>query len=125
MSLPKDWQQVFNSEAKQGYLNSGVIGGFSEWVSDSIENIADNKFNKQIKVDVKILAKNYAEANLLERPIIFNQISALLETADWKVIEKQENKQSISATVWDSHKTLETSIQFLKGVGPKKSCFFA
>jgi ATP-dependent DNA helicase RecG len=123
MSLPKDWQQVFNSEAKQGYLNSGVIGGFSEWVSDSIENIADNKFNKQIKVDVKILAKNYAEANLLERPIIFNQISALLETADWKVIEKQENKQSISATVWDSHKTLETSIQFLKGVGPKKAVF--
>ncbi|MGI5825359.1 MAG: hypothetical protein ACOX7J_07295, partial [Bacillota bacterium] len=119
MSLPNGWKNILKSEAKQGYLNSGVMGGFAEWLTEAVNILADDKFNNKIKNDIKILAGDYSRANLLERPLIFNQITALLETADWQKKSEQKQEQKISPIALDAKKALDTSVQFLKGVGPK------
>ena len=121
MAIPKDWVNVLNSEAKQGYLNSGAMNGFDQWLIDAVGRLADDKYNKKIKDEIKVLAESYGGAGLLERSMIFNQIMALLETVNWEAKSSLKPRQTLSAYVANSKSALDTSVQFLKGVGPKKA----
>lgn len=122
MAIPQDLQQVLNSEAKQGYLNSGAMNGFDGWIIDTADRLADDKYNKKIKAELKALAAAYGEAGLLERPLLFNQMAALLETVNWEANSTiKKNKAVVPPYAADSRKALDTSVQYLKGVGPKKA----
>ena len=124
MAIPKDWQKILNSEAKQGYLNSGILGGFGQWLAEAVEVLDNKNSNKKIKAEIKVLAEQYVKANILERPLLFEQIAALLETADWQAENKTKDAQKgLSPALKDAQKALQTSVQYLKGVGPKKSVF--
>ena len=121
MAIPEDWLKVLNSESKQGYLNSGSMFGFDKWLIDAVSELADDKYNKKIKAEIIVLAENYAEAGILERSMLYNQIMALLETVNWEAKATLKPQKQISPYVADSKRALETSVQYLKGVGPKKA----
>ena len=65
MAIPKDWQKILNSEAKQGYLNSGILGGFGQWLAEAVEVLDNKNSNKKIKAEIKVLAEQYVKANIL------------------------------------------------------------
>ena len=68
------------------------------------------------------LAAAYTEAALNQRPQIWQQAQALLQTAAEKIAlddaasQKKPAKSSIQAA-----DCLQTSIEYLKGVGPKRA----
>lgn len=119
MSVPQDWLNVLNSESKQGYLNGGSMFGFDKWLIESLNQLPNDKYNKKVKAEITVLAESYAQAGVLERSMLFNQIAALLETVNWEA--ETVLKKQIPPYAVDFKRTMDTSVQYLKGVGPKKA----
>lgn len=117
-ALPKEVAAILQAEQRQGYLDSSVLGGFGEWLA----SLARQEVYSEVAGQLLALAAAYTEAALNQRPQIWQQAQALLQTAAEKIAlddaasQKKPAKSSIQAA-----DCLQTSIEYLKGVGPKRA----
>lgn len=120
MTIPKEWENSLISEEKQGYLDSGVVGGFSYWLQNAVRTLPVGPEEETIKKRLSALAAEYAKASLLERPLLLQKIREESERLNWVFPASIPQKKS-SPRIQDAAAALRTSIQYLKGVGPKKA----
>lgn len=118
-ALPKDVAAILQAEQRQGYLDSSVLGGFGDWLT----SLAGQAAYAGTAGQLQQLGAAYAEAALNQRPQIWQQAQALLQTAaanlpaDTAALPQAKPRQS-------GHQAadcLQTSIEYLKGVGPKRA----
>jgi len=111
--MSADWEKVISAEKKQGYLNGSYVGGFDAWIAELSADYAEPAATR-----LQELAHDYARASLLVRPVLIEQLTEVFKKHKPKPTEK------MSAATADVPQPLNTSIQFLKGVGPKKAELF-
>ncbi len=115
--LAADWDKLFKKEIKLGYNDAAVFGGFAAW----LVNWAKEKDFPEAAVFIS-LAELYKKSPLASRGQILLQMQSFLE---------QVSPEFLAATevpgIFDSHmkekvigSELATSIQYFKGVGPKR-----
>ncbi len=106
-ALAREWAAILQAEQRQGYLDSSVLGGFGEWLASLG------------RPELAALGLAYSEAALNQRPELWQRARALLEAAEQPEALKQSTgsiQQKPSAA-----DCLQTSIEYLKGVGPKRA----
>lgn len=108
-NMPKKIAAVIRLEARQGYLASSVMGGFGTWLAD----VAAGAKPCAATDELRLLADAYTEASILERAGILPQIAAELALCDFP-----QPTGSAKAALPDR---LAVSIEFLKGVGPRRA----
>lgn len=109
--MPKKIADVLNLEQKQGYLESSVMGGFCSWLADLAGGLQPPAAEQ-----LAALSAAYAEASILERPALWRQIADLLSAAEFPAAAAAEQPAPTSP-----RGTLAVSIEYLKGVGPKRA----
>lgn len=125
---------VLAAEQRQGYLDSSVLGGFGLWLTElGIE---------WGRPELERLGETYAEAALRERPELWQQardqlLGAAQTVAGEAAGDSVKSGSKVSEQASDSEKNsggehianrrrasadlLETSIEYVKGVGPKRA----
>lgn len=104
--------EVLEKEAKQGYMDMAVVGGFSRWFM----SVADD-FPAAYKSEAFDLAERYEDASILERMAVYQQCKAFLESLPAYVFAAPEPvKPMVRENI-----NLKVSIEYLKGVGPKRA----
>lgn len=109
-----DWQKIIQSEAKQGYLNSSIFGGFAEGILDFIQT--SNIENQAI---LKNLALAYSASNKKERKNILAKIELFFQTLELEVPKNIKQKQKIIIS------PLSNRITSLSGIGEKRAKLMA
>lgn len=118
-ALAQETAAILQAEQRQGYLDSSVLGGFGDWLT----SLAGQAAYAGTAGQLQQLGAAYAEAALNQRPQIWQQAQALLQTAaanlpaDTAALPQAKPRQS-------GHQAadcLQTSIEYLKGVGPKRA----
>lgn len=107
--IPEKFAAVIRLEARQGYLESSVLGGFGNWLAD----VAAGAKPQEPAENLQQLADAYTEASILERAEILPQIAALLARCQFP--EPAAKAKPVAPD------RLAVSIEFLKGVGPKRA----
>ena len=117
LSLAEPYGKIFAREKKSGYCDAAVFGGFSLWLAQKAVSAPELA---TIQGKLMALATAYGEASLAEREKIWSEMVALLQMVDLpepsapSLPEKPPvAKKSTLATT--------TSLQYLKGVGPKRA----
>lgn len=105
-ALAQETAAILQAEQRQGYLDSSVLGGFGEWLAS---------FGQP---ELTALGQAYGEAALNQRPELWQQAKALLEANAPAEPAKQQPKSRPGLGGQDC---LQTSIEYLKGVGPKRA----
>lgn len=109
--LPEKLASVLRLEQKQGCLEGSVLGGFSNWLAD----IAVGAEPKSSAAVLLTMAEAYKEAAILERPALLKQIELELAQCSFAAAApKPKPPVSVAGK-------LAVSIEFLKGVGPKRA----
>ena len=114
--LPKEIEQVLLLEKTQGYFNCAIVGGFAGWLQTLAERLPQKEKDRLLQ-----LAENYDQAAFLERPLLWQEIWQLLVDIPALIWQPQTAKSSLPLEVQEAEQALHTSIQYLKGVGPKKA----
>ncbi|MCL2817707.1 MAG: hypothetical protein FWD39_04910, partial [Clostridiales bacterium] len=104
--------EIIEKEAAGNYKNGAVFGGFAEFLLSWAE--------KNGAAELARLAGEYAEAPLIERPSLLRKIKA---EAELLPPEKEETAERAEASL-SERPSLETPIQYLKNVGPKRVALF-
>lgn len=108
-NIPEKIAQVLRLEEKQGCLESSVLGGFSAWLADVAAGLSPRE-----KADkLTQLAEAYAEASILERAQLLANIADELGGCSFPQEERPKTQPAASR--------LTVSIEYLKGVGPKRA----
>lgn len=110
MNMPEKLAAVLRLEEKQGCLESSVLGGFSAWLADVAAGVSP----KERSDELLALAEAYAEAAILERPSLLRQITEELESCVFPQPAPSPTKPAAA-------NRLTVSIEYLKGVGPKRA----
>ena len=110
--MPEKIAQVLLLEQRQGFLESSVLGGFGAWLAGLAADLPREAAEK-----LTALAEAYQEAALAERAEIWQRITFLLAECDWpeENLAKPQLKQVMRSD------NLGVSIEYLKGVGPKRA----
>ena len=116
--LPNKLAKVWLKEQKLGYMNAAVVGGFSQW----LEGFAANLPEPYAKA-FKLAAEAYRKGTPAEREELWQQSYMLLSSL---TPEQLKNTTEASQKAVSENKTyvraeLRQSVQYLKGVGPKKA----
>lgn len=109
VSMPEKIAAVLRLEEKQGCLESSVLGGFSPWLADVAASVSP----KERADELTALAEAYAEAAILERPTLLRQIAAVLSECEFPTAAPKPKPSAANR--------LTVSIEYLKGVGPKRA----
>lgn len=97
---------IFQAEQRQGYLDSSVLGGFGDWLA------------AQGVAELTIIGQEYTEAALNQRPLLWRQAKEVWQrqSAVVQAVVVQAAAPRVLAA-----DCLQTSIEYLKGVGPKRA----
>lgn len=111
--IPQKIADVLTLEQKQGYLEGSVLGGFSGWLAD----LAPAVRPKAAADKLAELAEAYREASILERPEVWRQIVGFMTMAEFP----EDPAAAKPKAPKQRAVTLAVSIEYLKGVGPKRA----
>ncbi len=117
--LPEEMEAVLRSEKKQGYYNSGVAGEFTNWLLELAE-----KLPAKDQQAMKDIAAQYGQASILERPLLWQECFDLLAVQPSSVWDKKNTLAQLPQEIAAAREALRVSIQYLKGVGPKRAVLF-
>lgn len=133
-NLLQSINRAIRAEEKQGFINTGAVGGFSGYLADSIFEL-DGVFPLEVKEKLKAKAKIYGESSPFKRrsliveikellsTLVRNSVSELYKTASPKKITSNNNKlQPIQEIKKVEPERVESpALQYIKGVGPQRS----
>ncbi len=106
LTSPGQAAAIFQAEQRQGYLDSSVLGGFGDWLTT------------QGVAELAALGQEYTEAALNQRPRLWQQAKEVWQRQ--AVNASPQNVQPAAPRVGAAD-CLQTSIEYLKGVGPKRA----
>lgn len=111
-NMSAEIEAVFRAEERQGYLDSSVLGGFGEWLCGMSGKVQ----SASVQAILRELGEAYTDGALAERPGLWRQAYACL--SDKSLVIAAPQKQVAPTPKTDA---LRVSIEYLKGVGPKRA----
>lgn len=101
--------RAIRAEEKQGFINTGAVGGFSGYLADTVSELKD-LFPPKVMEKLKLLAVTYGESSPFKRRSLLKEIKELLSSFSSSVadeLSKEDMRQSFP-------------LQYIKGVGPQR-----
>ncbi len=131
-NLLQSINRAIKAEEKQGFINTGAVGGFSDYLADSVSGL-EGVLPLEIIENLKDRALAYGESSPFKRRSHIGEIKELLsasvrtsvselyKTASPKKTTSNNNLQSIKEiNKVEPVKVDSTSLQYIKGVGPQR-----
>ena len=117
-SLPDVLEKILIKEKNLDYMNAAIVGGFSHWLDSFAQKLSEDKALPLIR-----LANSYHKATLEEREGLWEHIYLYLEALPLDTLETNCEQQAngLSNNKAGLRVELLQSVQYLKGVGPKKA----
>jgi len=108
-NLPEAFKKIIRKEAKSGYYDAAVFGGFSLWLEEQAASLPQAE-----KEALLHFAVSYRSSTLLEREDMLPEVSALLMKVP---VPQPAIIKPMPKAALPSH----CQLQYLKGVGPKRA----
>ncbi len=128
VTKPAKTAEILQRECKTGYCDSAVFGGFSTWLYQYAAALSQD-----LKGQLQALAQEYAAAPLVQRPALLQRIASLLPVDAGPVKEAVNRQRNASPAQKKAAKSSrpaknvsgpgerQATLQYLKGVGPKRA----
>jgi len=113
--------KIIDREEKQGFLDSAVMGGLSAYLRRQVVFLP-----KREGQALSSLADRYGSACSAERPAIWQSIKELLLSLPEEQLSPERSSTPVtvySSQTWEEKPLagLDISLQYVKGIGPKKA----
>jgi ATP-dependent DNA helicase RecG len=120
-----NFRRAFQTEKRQGYVNTGAVGGFHAFLSGMISRL-EQLFPGADFAAVKQIAAGYQVGDSLSRRQGLSTLAAFLDRLEKRSEKKSEKKPEIKPEIKSAQKpvaarqTGKTELQYLKGIGPQR-----
>lgn len=88
-------RRAMKAEAKQGYINTGALGGFSNFLVDILPLLKDSILPQRYE-ELKIIAEEYGQSSPLKRRKLFADMDRLLKTSVSKKAFQEKVKNELN-----------------------------
>ncbi|KUO65769.1 MAG: ATP-dependent DNA helicase RecG [Gracilibacter sp. BRH_c7a] len=119
-NLLQSINRAIRAEEKQGFINTGAVGGFSVYLADAVSELS-GIFSPEIKEQLTARAITYGESSPLKRRSLLVEIkerlalSSKLESNDDNIMGPTREIRKVEPERVDS-----SALQYIKGVGPQR-----
>ena len=118
-------RRAFQTEKRQGYANTGAVGGFHAFLSGMISRL-EQLFPGADFAAVKQIAAGYQVGDSLSRRQGLSTLAGFLDRLEKRSEKKPEKKLDMKPEIKSAQKpvaakqTGKTELQYLKGIGPQR-----